>query len=67
MTAVTSYNNKATPGPVFSVGQLQLSHHTVSQQLQEKVFSSGSIPRLYHKHQWDKPARDSLEMAELEK
>jgi hypothetical protein len=66
MTAVTSHNNRATPEPVFSAGPSLLPHHTVIWQLQEKVFSVGSLPRLYHKEQWDKPVRDRLEMAELE-
>jgi hypothetical protein len=50
---------------VLYVGPLQLPRHTVTQLLQEKVFSAGSIPRLHHEDQWDK-SRSSLETAELE-
>jgi hypothetical protein len=40
---------------VFSVGPSQLARHTVTYQLQEKMFSVWSVPRLYYKDQRDKP------------
>jgi hypothetical protein len=50
-----SHSNEATPGSGVFCGSVATARHSVTYQLQEKVFSVGSVPRLYHEDQWDKP------------